>query len=52
MRGLYDVFGKDLSKRADFVVNLFPGQMVETVRTEEAVSAALGLVTVVCAEKA
>ncbi|MDG6983271.1 MAG: methylase [Nitrososphaerota archaeon] len=52
MRGLYDVFGKDLPKRADFVVNLFPGQQVETVRTEEAVFAALGLVTAVCAEKA
>ena len=46
-RGLFDVFGKDLRKRVQFVVNLYPSQQVETVRTEEAVFAALGLVSVI-----
>lgn len=52
MRGLYDIFGRDLAKRADFVVNLFPSQQVETVRSEEAIFAGLGLVSLLCAEKA
>ena len=51
-RGLFDVFGGDLPKKARFVVNLFPGQQVETVRTEEAIFAGLGLVGVLRAEKA
>jgi predicted SPOUT superfamily RNA methylase MTH1 len=43
-RGLYDIVGQELSQRADFVINLFAQQHVETVRTEEAVAAALNLV--------
>jgi methyltransferase len=50
-KGLFDIFGRDIAK-ADFVINLFPGQQVETVRTEEAVFAGLGLVSLICAEKA
>lgn len=52
MRGVYDIFGRDLSKKVQFVVNLFPGQQVETVRTEEAVFAGLGLVSLLCVGKA
>lgn len=51
-RGLYDLYGKDLPRRVQFVVNLFPDQQVETVRTEEAVFAGLGLVSLLCAGKA
>ncbi len=51
-RGLFDMFGRDLATRVSAVVNLFPGQQVETVRTEEAVFAGLGLVSTLCAEKA
>ncbi|HKT21842.1 MAG TPA: putative RNA uridine N3 methyltransferase, partial [Nitrososphaerales archaeon] len=51
-RGLYDVYGSGLPRRVQFVINLFPDQRVETVRTEEAILAALGLVTVVYSEKA
>ena len=43
-RGLFDIVGQQLSQRVDFVVNLFAEQHVETVRTEEAIFAALGLV--------
>lgn len=49
MRGLYELFGEALPLKAQFVVNLFPSQQVETVRTEEAVFAGLGLVSVLCA---
>lgn len=45
-KGLFDIVGRELTRRADFVVNLFPEQKVETVRTEEAVFAGLNLVTV------
>ena len=51
-RGLYDIVGHDLDKRVGFVVNLFPGQQVETVRTEEAILVGLSLVSILCAEKA
>lgn len=51
-KGLYDIFGKDLGRRVQFVVNLFPNQQVATVRTEEAIFAGLGLVSLFCAEKA
>jgi methyltransferase len=44
--GLFDIVGPELTKKTDFVVNLFPEQHVETVRTEEAISAALNLVGV------
>jgi hypothetical protein len=43
-RGLFDIVGQELSQRVDFVVNIFAEQHVETVRTEEALSAALNLV--------
>lgn len=42
-RGLFDVVGRTLSQRVNFVVNLFAEQHVETVRTEEAIFAALNL---------
>jgi predicted SPOUT superfamily RNA methylase MTH1 len=42
-RGLFEIVGKDLSKRVQFVVNLFGEQHVETVRTEEAIGAGLYL---------
>lgn len=51
-KGVFEIFGKDLGSRVTLVVNLFPHQQVETVRTEEAVFAGLGLVALVCAEKA
>jgi methyltransferase len=51
-RGLFEIFGRDLARRADFVLNLFPAQQVETVRTEEAVFAGLNLIGVLAAEKA
>lgn len=43
-KGLFEIVGKELSQRVDFVVNLFAEQHVETVRTEEAVFAGLNLV--------
>ena len=52
MRGLHELFGRELPRRAQFVVNLFPEQKVETVRTEEAIFAGLGLVSLLRAEKA
>ncbi len=51
-KGLYDLMGRDLNRRVDFVVNLFPEQKVETVRTEEAILVGLGLISVLTAEKA
>jgi predicted SPOUT superfamily RNA methylase MTH1 len=51
-RGLFEIVGPDLEKQADFVLNLFPGQPVETVRTEEAMFAGLNLLNVLSAEKA
>jgi predicted SPOUT superfamily RNA methylase MTH1 len=51
-RGLYEIVGQDLGKRADFVVNLFAQQHVETVRSEEAIFAGLGLVNNLLAGKA
>lgn len=51
-RGLYDMMGRDLDRRADIVVNLIPDQQVETVRTEEALFVGLGVVSLVSAEKA
>jgi methyltransferase len=44
-RGLFDLVS-DLSRRVEFVVNLYPGQQVATVRTEEAISSALYLLEV------
>ena len=51
-RGLFDIVGPDLEHKVDMILNLFPGQQVETVRTEEAVFAALGLVGLLSSEKA
>ncbi|HXW37254.1 MAG TPA: RNA methyltransferase [Nitrososphaerales archaeon] len=42
-RGLFDIVGPNLTKQTDYVVNLFADQQVETVRTEEAIFAALNL---------
>ena len=51
-RGLFDIVGPDLPRRVDYVVNFFPEQGVETVRTEEAVLVSLGVVSLLIAEKA
>lgn len=51
-RGLFDIVGPDLVKKSDFVLNLFGEQHVETVRTEEAIFAGLGLVNTLICEKA
>jgi methyltransferase len=51
-RGLFDIVGRDLDRRVDLVLNLFPGQQVETIRTEEALFAGLGLVNFISADKA
>lgn len=51
-KGLNQLAGGELAKKVDFVVNLFPGQQVETVRTEEAVFTGLGLLGFILAEKA
>jgi predicted SPOUT superfamily RNA methylase MTH1 len=52
LRGLYDMAGRELDRRVDMVVNLFPGQQVATVRTEEALFAGLGVVSLISAGKA
>jgi methyltransferase len=44
-RGLFDLAGQQLRRKVSFVVNLFPEQYVQTVRTEEAILAALALVS-------
>jgi methyltransferase len=51
-KGLYDLLGRDLKRQVDFVVNLFPEQKVETVRTEEAIFVGLGVISVLSAGKA
>ena len=51
-RGLFDLVGPDLQRRVDYVLNFFPDQKVETVRTEEAVFVSLGVVSLLSAEKA
>jgi len=51
-RGLFDIVGPDLPRGVDYVVNFFPEQHVETVRTEEAVLVSLGVVSVLKTEKA
>ena len=45
-RGLFDMVGPELAAKADYVVNLFADQHVETVRTEEAIFAGLNFVNV------
>lgn len=45
-RGLFDIVGPKLTGVSDFVLNLFADQHVETVRSEEAIFAALGLLNV------
>jgi methyltransferase len=42
-RGLFDMVGPRLPERLGFVLNLFPEQHVQTVRTEEALLVGLGL---------
>jgi len=51
-RGLFDIVGPDLPRIVDYVVNLFPQQQVETVRTEEAVLISLGVLSLLPAKKA
>lgn len=51
-RGLFDIVGPDLPRKVGYVVNFFPEQQVETVRTEEAVLVSLGVVSLLNAEKA
>ena len=51
-RGLFDIVGQDLHRRVDYVVNFFPEQHVETVRTEEAVFVSLGVVSLLSSQKA
>jgi len=50
--GLFDIMGRDLPRRVDYVVNLFPEQQVETVRTEEAILVSLGIVGLLSSQKA
>lgn len=52
-RGLYEIAKQedlDLDSITDFVVNMFPRQKVETVRTEEAVGVVLGVLSVMTAK--
>jgi hypothetical protein len=52
-RGLYEIAqpeNLDLDNSADFVINMFPRQEVETVRTEEAVFVILGLLSMMTAK--
>ena len=51
-RGLFEMVGPELGERASLVLDLFAGQQVETVRTEEALFAGLGLLNLLFAEKA
>jgi methyltransferase len=51
-RGLFDIYGMGLKQQVNLVVNLFPGQQVETVRTEEAIFAGLGLLGLLSLKKA
>ena len=51
-RGLFDIVGRDLGRRVDFVLNLFPQQQVKSVRTEEAVFVGLGIVSLLSSQKA
>ena len=51
-RGLFEIVGRDLGRKVDLVLNLFTAQQVETVRTEEALFAGLGAVSLISAEKA
>jgi hypothetical protein len=51
-KGLFDIVGRDLPRKVDYVLNFFPAQQVETVRTEEAVLISLGVVSLLTAEKA
>jgi len=43
-RGLFEILGKDLRQKVGHVVNLFPEQLVVTVRSEEAIFSGLYLV--------
>jgi predicted SPOUT superfamily RNA methylase MTH1 len=52
-RGVYDIVkqeGLALTELVDFVVNVFPRQEVETVRTEEAVYVSLGALSLMAAK--
>jgi methyltransferase len=45
-RGLFDLAGPQLRKKVNFIINLFPDQHVQTVRTEESITAALNLMNI------
>ncbi len=49
LRGLFDIVGPELTRKADFVLNLFAEQHVQTVRTEEAIFAGLNLLSMLAA---
>lgn len=52
-RGLYEICKQediDLNEVSDFVLNVIPNQGVETVRTEEALSVALGILNLIAAK--
>jgi predicted SPOUT superfamily RNA methylase MTH1 len=51
-RGLYEIFGKELDGLSDYVLNLYPERNTETVRTEEAIFAGLGLLNFISSQKA
>lgn len=51
-RGLFEIVGPTLPRQVDYVINLFPEQNVETVRTEEAVLVGLAVVSLISSEKA
>jgi methyltransferase len=51
-KGLFDIVGPALPRQVGFVLNLFPEQQVETVRTEEAVLVGLGVVSLLSSQKA
>lgn len=51
-KGLFDIMGKGLAEQVEFVLNLYPEQHVVTVRTEEAIFAGLGLISLFSVRKA
>lgn len=50
-RGLFEMIGPDLTRKSDYVVNLFADQHVETVRAEEAIFAGLNTVNLLAASE-
>jgi predicted SPOUT superfamily RNA methylase MTH1 len=50
-RGLFEILGKDLRDKVNYVVNLFPEQNVATARSEEAIFSALCLVGLLASQE-